>query len=140
MTEKMVQISSISLIFFLTLTVHVYASDINPVLEITDLDTTEVLAVAEVMPEIIGGIQEVYKNIEYPRLAIQNGVEGRVFIKFIVDANGNVKDPQLLKDIGAGCGDAAIEGIKKVKFKPGTNGGKPVSVFFTLPVTFEIRN
>lgn len=94
---------------------------------------------ADVMPEIVGGLKEVYKNIKYPRAASMNNVEGRVFVRFIVDENGNVKKPEVLKDIGAGCGEAAIEGIKKVKFTPATNGGQPVSVYYTLPITFKIQ-
>ena len=70
------------------------------------LDTSEVFTMVEVMPEIEGGIQEVYKHIEYPRAARAAEIEGRVFIKFIVDENGSVSNPQVLKDIGAGCGDA----------------------------------
>lgn len=103
-------------------------------------DTAEVLTMADEMPEIVGGLKEVYKHIKYPRAATMNNVEGRVFVRFIVDESGNVKKPEILKDIGAGCGEAAIEGIKKVKFTPAKNGGKPVSVYYTLPVTFKIQN
>lgn len=102
-------------------------------------DTAEVLTMADVMPEIVGGLKELYKNIKYPRAASMNNVQGRVFVRFIVDESGNVKNPEVLKDIGAGCGEAAIEGIKKVKFTPATNGGQPVSVYYTLPITFKIQ-
>ncbi len=104
------------------------------------VDTTEVLTVAEVMPEIEGGIQELYKKIVYPRAAQQNNVEGRVFIRFIVDENGDVQSPEILRDIGAGCGDAAVAAIEKVKFTPGKQNGQPVSVYFTLPVTFKLQS
>lgn len=103
-------------------------------------DSTEVYNVVDEMPEIIGGIQEIYKHIEYPRAARLAEIEGRVFLKFIVDEKGNVSSPTVIKDIGGGCGDAAIAGIKKVKFKPGSNGGEPVRVYFTLPVTFKMQN
>ena len=103
-------------------------------------DTAAVLTMADVMPEIKGGLQEVYKHIKYPTKARSEGIEGRVFVKFIVDEQGNVKEPTVLKDIGGGCGDAAIEGISKVKFKPGEQGGEPVSVYFTLPITFKLEN
>jgi len=115
-------------------------ADINEVYNVIEVDTTEVLTMAEVMPEIVGGLKEVYKNIDYPSAAIQNNIEGRVFIRFVVDENGDVKNPEVLKDIGAGCGEAAIKGIKKVKFTPGKQNGQPVSVYFTLPVTFKIEN
>ena len=104
------------------------------------VDTSEVLTIAEVMPEIEGGIEQLYKKIEYPRAAAMNNVQGRVFVRFIVDANGNVQEPEVLKDIGAGCGEAAIEGIKKLKFTPGTQNGVPVSVYYTLPVTFKLQS
>lgn len=104
------------------------------------VDTVEVLTIAEVMPEIEGGIQELYKKIKYPRAAQMNNVEGRVFIRFIVDENGEVQEPEILKDIGAGCGEAALEGIKQLKFTPGTQNGQPVSVYYTLPVTFKLQN
>lgn len=121
--------------------ISVMARDVKTMeMTFTEMDTTEVLAMAETMPEIIGGIQEVYKHIDYPRQAILGGVEGRVFVKFIVDENGNVKKPVVLRDIGAGCGEAAVKGISKVKFKPAMNDGKPVSVYYTLPITFKIQN
>lgn len=104
-----------------------------------DEDTTEVFNIADEMPEIEGGLQEVYKHIEYPRQARRAKIEGRVFIKFIVDENGKVQDPVVLKDIGSGCGEAAIAGIKKVTFTPGKNAGKPVKVYYTLPITFKLQ-
>ena len=105
-----------------------------------EVDTAGVLTMAEVMPEIEGGIEELYKNIEYPRAAAMNNVEGRVFVRFIVDASGNVQEPEILKDIGGGCGDAAVEGIRKLKFTPGQQNGEPVSVYYTLPITFKLQN
>ncbi len=104
------------------------------------VDTAEVLTMAEVMPEIEGGIEQLYKNIEYPRAAALNNVQGRVFVRFIVDEHGNVHQPEILKDIGAGCGEAAIAGIKKMKFIPGKQDGVPVSVYYTLPVTFKLES
>jgi len=105
-----------------------------------EIDTADVLTMAEVMPEIEGGIEQLYKNIEYPRAAALNNVEGRVFVRFIVDAEGNVQEPEILKDIGGGCGEAAVAGIKKVKFTPAMQNGEPVSVYYTLPVTFRLQS
>ncbi|MEX0722435.1 MAG: energy transducer TonB [Gracilimonas sp.] len=89
------------------------------------------------MPEAESGLNLIYKHINYPNRARQNNVEGRVFIKFIVDENGNVKSPEILKDIGSGCGKAAIEGSKKVKFILGAHN---VKVYFTPPVNFKLQN
>lgn len=127
------------LLLMLAVSGQVQADEIKNYSFVSVADTAEVLTMADVMPEIVGGLKEVYKNIKYPRAASMNNVEGRVFVRFIVDENGNVKKPEVLKDIGAGCGEAAIEGIKKVKFTPATNGGQPVSVYYTLPITFKIQ-
>lgn len=127
------------LLLMLAVSGLVQADEIENYSFVSVADTAEVLTMADVMPEIVGGLKEVYKHIKYPRAASMNNVEGRVFVRFIVDENGNVKKPEVLKDIGAGCGEAAIEGIKKVKFTPATNGGQPVSVYYTLPITFKIQ-
>lgn len=111
----------------------------NAVNTVAVLDTTEVFNIVDEMPEIEGGLQEVYKHIVYPSLAERTKTEGRVFIKFIVDENGKVVNPVILKDIGAGCGEAAIEGIRKVKFTPGKQNGKPVKVYYSLPITFKLK-
>ncbi|MEQ8525960.1 energy transducer TonB [Gracilimonas sp.] len=110
------------------------------VFAITAEDSTKIYDVVDQMPKIKGGIKEVYKNIDYPRAAISGRVEGRVFVKFVVDENGDVKDAEVIKDIGAGCGDAALEGIKKVKFTPGQLQGKAVKVYYTLPISFKIES
>ena len=102
-------------------------------------DSVKIYEVVDQMPEVEGGIQEVYKHIKYPQAAVTRRIEGRVFIKFIVDENGKVKNPEVVKDIGSGCGDAAIDGIKKVKFTPGKLAGKPVQVYYTLPINFQIQ-
>lgn len=103
-------------------------------------DSTKVYQVVEEMPKIVGGLPAVYKNIKYPKTAIKAGVQGRVFLKFVVNEEGNVEDPQVLKDIGAGCGEAAIEAIKKVKFTPGRHNGKIVKVQYSLPVKFQLKD
>jgi len=102
-------------------------------------DEDGIYTVVDEMPEIVGGLSSLYSQIEYPRQAVRQGVEGRVFVQFVVDESGNVADPVILRDIGAGCGDAAVEAIKKVKFTPGKQNGSPVKVKFSLPVSFEIK-
>ncbi|MTI86502.1 MAG: energy transducer TonB [Balneolaceae bacterium] len=105
----------------------------------SESNVDSVYTVVDQMPEIDGGIKAIYKNIKYPQAALSSGVEGRVFIKFIVNEQGKVESPEILKDIGGGCGKAAIEGLKKVKFTPGKLKGKAVKVYYTLPISFEIK-
>lgn len=108
--------------------------------EIAEADTTEVYTVVDEMPEMIGGNSSLYGKIRYPRAAVRAGVEGRVFIQFVVDKDGNVRDPKVLRDIGGGCGEAAIEAIKEVKFTPGRLNGEAVNVQYSMPVTFRLEN
>ena len=103
-------------------------------------DDTEVYTVVDEMPEMIGGMETLYSAIKYPRAASQNGIEGRVFIQFVVDKNGNVRDEKVLRDIGGGCGEAALEAVREVKFTPGKKDGVAVNVQYSLPVTFRLEN
>lgn len=103
-------------------------------------DTSEVYTVVDEMPEMVGGTASLYGKIEYPRQAVRSGVEGRVFIQFIVDKDGNVRDEKVLRDIGGGCGEAALEAVRDVKFTPGKLDGVAVNVQYSMPVTFKIEN
>lgn len=99
----------------------------------------EIFVVVENMPELIGGIEGLQKRVKYPEIAKKAGVEGTVFLQFIVDENGNVVDPAVVKGIGAGCDEAALEAIRTAKFKAGRQRGKPVKVKFSLPVRFRLK-
>ncbi len=101
--------------------------------------TDEIHTVVDVMPEIEGGLSALYKKIKYPQKAVNEGISGRVYLQIIVDENGNAQNPEVLRDIGGGCGEAAVEAIKKVKFTPGKQDGKAVKVKYSLPVTFRIE-
>ncbi|PAU94632.1 hypothetical protein CK503_07515 [Aliifodinibius salipaludis] len=98
----------------------------------------EVHTVVDEMPEIIGGLPALYKEIEYPKEAVKNNVSGRVYLQVIVNTDGKAEAPKIIRDIGSGCGEAAVEGITKVDFKPGKQDGKKVKVKYSLPVTFRI--
>lgn len=105
----------------------------------------EIFDRAEVMPVFPGGPAALMKflgsNIRYPAIARENGLEGKVIVKFYVDTDGTVRDPQVLKDgVGGGAGDEAIRVIKTMpKWSPGSQRGKSVKVYYTLPVTFKLQ-
>jgi protein TonB len=101
---------------------------------------SEVYTVVDEMPQMEGGMQSLYGEIKYPREAAKNGIEGRVFIQFVVDKDGNVRDEKVLRDIGGGCGDAALEAVRSVKFTPGKKDGVAVNVQYSMPVTFKLEN
>ncbi len=94
---------------------------------------------AEKMPFPTGGMKSIYSNIEYPEHAKKNGVQGRVFAMIYVDESGNVNDVKIIKGIGFGCDEAAIEGIKKTKFNPGEHKGSKLKVKFAMPITFKLN-
>ena len=99
----------------------------------------EIFVVVENMPELIGGIEGLQKRVTYPEIAKKAGVEGTVFLQFIVDEEGNVVDPVVMRGIGAGCDEEALEAIRTAKFKAGRQRGKPVKVKFSLPVRFRLK-
>lgn len=93
-------------------------------------------------PEFPGGEEAMRKfiedNLQYPRLAAENGISGKVYVTFVIDTDGTVLKPRLLRDIGGGCGTEAIRIIKLMpKWKPGKQNGKPVRVQYNLPVVFD---
>ncbi len=89
-------------------------------------------------------LQYLYKNLKYPAIARENGVEGRVYIQFVVEKDGTVQDANIVRDIGAGCGQAALKVVVNMnnlpqKWSPGKQRGKAVRVLYTLPVTFKLE-
>jgi len=96
------------------------------------------LAFAEVMPEPVGGLKALYQNIVYPDIAKKAGVQGKVFALAYVNEKGEVDDVKILKGIGAGCDEAAMDGIKKAKFSPGQNKGQSVKVKLSLTINFKL--
>jgi TonB family protein len=97
----------------------------------------------EIAPSFPGGMQAFNKfiaqNIQYPELAKQNNVSGRVFIQFIVEKDGSLSDLKILRDPGSGLGDEAMRVIKSSpKWKPGMQNGKVVRVQYTVPVNFSL--
>ncbi|MCH8494771.1 MAG: TonB family protein [Balneolales bacterium] len=98
----------------------------------------ETFTVVEKMPEPIGGMEAIYENIRYPEIARMAGIEGRVIVQFLVNKEGDVVDPIILRGIGGGADEAAIAAIKDVKFEPGMQRGQPVNVLFQLPIVFQL--
>jgi TonB family protein len=106
----------------------------------------EVYTLVEEEPVFPGGILEMYKfvshNIHYPAAAREAGLSGKCFIKFVVSSEGKIKDAVILKGV-SGCPDCDAEALRVVKmmpdWKPGRQSGKPVNVYYNLPVSFKIE-
>ncbi len=79
----------------------------------------EEFEVVERMPELIGGLAAIQRAVRYPASAKEAGIEGRVIVQFIVDEQGRVVDPVVVRGIGAGCDEEAVRAISQVRFRPG---------------------
>ncbi len=104
---------------------------------------TEFFITVEKMPSFPGGEEELMKflaeNLEYPQDAREKGIQGKVYVTFIVEADGSVSNVKVLRDIGGGCGDEAARVVKTMpKWEPGKQKGKAVRVQYNLPVKFVL--
>lgn len=105
----------------------------------------DVYRITDQMPEFPGGEDEMMKfvqdNVVYPQQAKDAGVEGRVFVSFIVETDGSVSDVKVLHGIGHGCDEVAVEVVQSMpKWKPGFHNGKAVRVGYMLPLSFQLNN
>lgn len=121
-------------------------TEIKPVVtEIEEEDVEETIyVVVEEEPDFPGGMEALLKylqdNIQYPQLAKENNITGKVFVTFVVEKDGRVTQVKLLRDIGGGCGNEAMRVVKAMpKWKPGKQQGRPVRTQFNLPVVFNLR-
>ncbi len=104
----------------------------------------EIFTIVEQMPGFPGGDEALFKylgkNIQYPQLAADAGITGMVYVTFVVDKDGSVKDARILKGIGGGCDEEALRVVKSMpKWQPGKQRGKSVKVQYNLPVRFTLR-
>jgi protein TonB len=84
----------------------------------------------------------VYKylsdNLNYPEIAKEANIQGRVLVRFWIDEKGSVEDVQILRGIGGGCDEEVKRVVSKMpRWRPGTFGGKPTKLRYTLPVNFR---
>ncbi|UBM60073.1 M56 family metallopeptidase [Marinilongibacter aquaticus] len=103
----------------------------------------QIFTVVEESPQFPGGLKAMYKyiadEIKYPSRAQKANISGRVFLKFVVDKDGYVTNPTVLKGIGFGCDEEAIRVVKNFpRWQPGSQNGQHVNVYFTMPITFEL--
>ncbi len=108
------------------------------------VEDDEIFVVVENSPEFPGGNDSLYayigRNIKYPEAAKKEKIQGRVFVTFVIEKDGQVSSAKILRDIGGGCGEEAIRVVKNMpKWKPGTQRGNPVRVQFNLPIMFQLE-
>lgn len=104
----------------------------------------QIFQVVEEMPEFPGGMAEclkfLAKNIKYPTIAQENGVQGRVIVQFVVNRDGSIVDPVVMRSVDPYLDKEALRVIQMMpKWKPGKQRGKAVRVKYTVPVTFKLQ-
>jgi protein TonB len=104
----------------------------------------EIFTVVEEQPGYPGGeearISFLQQNIRYPEEAKELGIQGRVFVTFVVEVDGSITDVRVLRGIGGGCDEEAIRVVRAMpKWVPGKQRGVPVRVQFNLPIKFTLQ-
>ena len=117
---------------------------IEPVVEEEEPVEEEIFMVVEQMPEFPGGMAELMKflskNIKYPTIAQENGIQGRVIVQFVVNQDGSIVDPVVMRSVDPYLDKEALRVISSMpKWKPGMQRGKAVRVKYTVPVTFRLQ-
>lgn len=100
--------------------------------------------VADIMPEFPGGdsarVAFLQNQVTYPRMAIDGGISGKVYVGFTVRKDGSITDIELKKSVGGGLDEEALKAVRAMpKWNPGFHKGRPVSVSFVMPVTFTLK-
>jgi protein TonB len=104
----------------------------------------EIFTVVEENPGYPGGdearIKFLMENMKYPEEAKELGVQGKVFVTFVVEIDGSISNVRVLRGIGSGCDDEAVRVVKSMpKWIPGKQRGVPVRVQFNLPINFKLQ-
>ena len=98
----------------------------------------------EQMPEFPGGMEEMMKflqqNIQYPASAAKNKVEGRVVLQFVVEKDGQIGEVKVARSVDPELDAEALRVVKSMpNFIPGRQDGKPVAVWYTIPISFKLQ-
>ncbi|MBO6585406.1 MAG: M56 family metallopeptidase [Gracilimonas sp.] len=103
-------------------------------------DLGDYFVVVEEMPKLKGGMAALMSKVEYPEMARKAGIEGRVTVQFIVNEQGNVENAKVVRGIGGGCDEQALEVIKQARFTPGYQKDRPVRVQYALSINFKLED
>jgi protein TonB len=124
-------------------------TDFEPVFAPFDIPFEEVVenkvfTIVEEMPSFPGGDDALFryigKNIDYPQMAVDAGITGKVYVTFVVNKKGEIEDLKLLKGIGGGCDEEALRVLSSMPlWKPGLQRGKAVNVQYNIPIQFSLK-
>lgn len=107
-------------------------------------DTTDTYLMVEAEPEFPGGMEALMKylseNIKYPEQAKKENIQGKVYMRFVVERDGSIVDAEILRGIGGGCDEEALRVVNAMpKWEPGKQKGTPVRVQYNLPIVFKLQ-
>lgn len=107
-------------------------------------EEAQIFTVVESMPQFPGGdgalLAYLSNNINYPRMALESGIQGKVFVTFVVEKDGFITDVKVLRGIGGGCDEEAIRVVQNMpQWRPGVQRNMPVRVQFNLPIRFILH-
>ena len=91
----------------------------------------------ETMAEPVGGIDSLQSRLIYPTKALENNIEGKVYVIVVIDSIGNQFCTKVIKSLGYGCDEEALRLVKTSKFIPGTLRGKPYTMPVSIPIIFS---
>jgi protein TonB len=117
---------------------------IPPVVQVEEeVEETQIFIVVEDAPGYPGGdaarMKFLSDNIRYPAIARESGIQGTVFIQFVVERDGSITDVQVIRGIGGGADEEAVRVVKMMpRWTPGKQRGRPVRVQFTMPIRFTL--
>jgi len=104
-----------------------------------DLSDEIFIEIPEDLPLPVGGLKALQQKVHYTEIARRAGVEGTVYIQAKIDKNGDVKEATVLKGLGAGLNEEALNAVLSTKFIPGKQRGKPVNVKMVIPIKFVLK-
>ena len=127
-------------VFLLVSNLFFYCVSFGQTAEAQEADSTGVFTYVEVMPEFKGNLGEYLgKNIRYPKKAQQAGIEGRVTVRFVIDLKGAIREAYVETKVHPALDAEALRVVKGMpRWKPGTQEGKAVKVYYRLPIKFTL--
>ena len=101
--------------------------------------------VVEGMPSYPGGDEAMYQyiseNLGYPKVARLKGIEGRCYVRFVVEKNGDLTNIQVARGLGYGCDEEAMRVVRNMpSWNPPTHKGVPARCLYIIPITFKLPN
>lgn len=94
--------------------------------------------ITDAPPVLIGGLEGLQQAVQYPDAARAEGVEGTVFVQFVVDEQGRVTEERVVRGVHPALDAEALRVVRQARFEPGTQRGEPVKVRFTIPIRYRL--